>query len=63
MRQPKGVVEYGKNGCCPSDWDHTPNMTGDHIMDGSIKSCKNVSAASKLADHLTTNMAYQRTKK
>jgi hypothetical protein len=60
MRQPKGFTEYGHHGCCPDIYNHTPDMTGDHIMDGSIMRCKNKDAQAKLTDHLTTDVAYKR---
>ena len=52
MKQPKGFTEYGKDGCCPQEWDHTPMMTGHYEMDGSIQRCKNKEAHAKLKDHL-----------
>ena len=60
MKQPKGFVEYGKQGCCPDDWNNTPDMTGDHVMDASVKRCKNKDAQAKLTDHLVTDIAYKR---
>lgn len=60
MRQPKGFSEYGKEGCCPSEWNNVPDMTGCHIMDGSIKRCKNGDAMARLESHLTTDVAYKR---
>jgi hypothetical protein len=50
MRQPKGVVEYGKEGCCPDEWNHVPNMTGSFELDGAIMKCKNGDAQRKLCD-------------
>jgi len=68
MRQPRQFSEYGKAGCCPDDWNHTPNMTGDFEFDGSIQHCKNRDMRGKLEDHLagsaaayTINTAYGRT--
>ena len=60
MKQPKGHIEYGKDGCCPHDWDHVPNMTGHFETDASIMKCKNKDAQSKLSDHLVTDVAYAR---
>lgn len=60
MKQPKGYKEYGKEGCCPSDWNHVPDMTGYHEMDASIMHCKNKDAQAKLEDHLVTDVAYKR---
>jgi hypothetical protein len=59
MRQPKGFIEYGKDGCCPDDWNHVPDMTGNFEMDGSIMRCRNKEAHAKLVDHLTTDTAYK----
>lgn len=52
MRQPKGYTEYGEEGCCPAEWNHVPNMTGNHEMDGSIMRCKNKDAQARLVDHI-----------
>ena len=60
MRQPKGYSEYGKEGCCPSEWNHTPDMTGSYEMDASIMRTKNKDAQAKLSDHLVTDVAYKR---
>jgi len=60
MRQPKGYREYGKKGCCPTEWNHTPDMTGNFEMDASIMKCKNKDAQDKLTDHLVTDVAYRR---
>jgi hypothetical protein len=35
-------------------------MTGDHIMDGSIKRCCNKDAQDRLHHHLVTDVAYRR---
>ena len=59
MKQPRGKQEYGKNGCCPTDWERVPNMTGDHILDGSIMRCRNKDAHARLEDHLAGGVAYQ----
>ncbi len=65
MRQPKDFAEYGKDGCCPSEWNHTPCMTGDYVFDGSVQRCKNSDMHKKLASHLAgtaydRNSAYNR---
>lgn len=60
MKQPKGFSEYGQGGCCPEEWNHVPDMTGDYIMDGSIMRCKNGDAKARLEDHLVTDVAYKR---
>ena len=60
MRNPKGYTHYGKEGCCPTEWERTPDMTGSHEMDASIMHCKNKDAQSKLEDHLVTDVAYKR---
>ena len=60
MRQPKGYLEYGRAGCCPTDWNHTPDMTGYYETDGSIMRCRNKDAQAKLGDHLVTDVAYDR---
>ena len=60
MRQPKGHLEYGKAGCCPTEWNNTPDMTGYYETDGSIMRCKNKDARAKLSDHLVTDVAYAR---
>ena len=59
MRQPKGKTEYGKEGCCPEDWNHTPRMTGDYVMDGSIQRCHNGDAKKRLEDHICDDNIYQ----
>ena len=58
MRQPKGTHEYGKKGCCPTDWENVPDITGNHEMDGSIMRCKNKDAQAKLSDYLVGDRAY-----
>lgn len=52
MRQPRRYQEYGKDSCCPSEWDHTPNMTGNFEFDGSIQRCRNGDMHGKLEDHI-----------
>ena len=52
MRQPKGTTEYGKEGCCPHEFDHVPAMTGCPETDLSIMRCKNPDASARLANHL-----------
>ena len=66
MRQPKGITEYGKNGCCPSEFDHVPNITGNHETDASIMHCSNKEAHARLLDHIAgdsynLNTAYNHT--
>lgn len=60
MRQPKGHTEYGKEGCCPGEWDHTPNITGSYEMDGAIQRCRNRDAQAKLTDHIVRDVAYEK---
>jgi hypothetical protein len=60
MKQPKGFTEYGKEGCCPRDWNHVPDLTGSFEMDAAIMHCKNKDVQKKIADHLTTDVAYKR---
>ena len=60
MRQPKGFREYGVKGCCPTEWNHVPDMTGDPYTDASIMRTRNKDAAAKLTDHLVTDVAYAR---
>ena len=52
MRQPKDFREYGREGCCPGEWDHTPVMTGHYEMDGAIQRCHNPDMRGRLSDHL-----------
>lgn len=59
MRQPKNFREYGQAGCCPAEWNHTPDMTGDYVTDGAIQRCRNQDARSKLSDHLVSDEAYK----
>jgi hypothetical protein len=60
MKQPRGHIEYGKDGCCPTEWNHVPDMTGSFEMDASIMQCKNKDAQARLSDHLVTDIAYKR---
>ena len=60
MDKPEGFTKYGKQGCCPKDWNEIPDMTGYHEIDASIMHCKNTDAARKLVDHLVTDVAYKR---
>jgi hypothetical protein len=50
--------KYGQEGCCPSEWDDVPNMTGCPYMDGSIHHSKNTDAHARLTDHLVSDVAY-----
>jgi len=59
MKQPKKYQEYGKESCCPDEWNHTPCMTGNFEFDGSIQRCRNSDMRAKLEDHLAGN-AYDR---
>jgi hypothetical protein len=59
MRQPKGFIEYGKEGCCPDDWNHVPNITGNFEMDASIMKSKNKDAHARLADHIASDTGYR----
>ena len=60
MRNPKGYTHYGREGCCPTEWNHTPDMTGSFEMDASIMKSKNKDAQAKLTDHLVSDVAYKR---
>jgi hypothetical protein len=66
MRQPKGFQEYGKEGCCPHEFDHVPNITGNFETDASIMRSKNKDAQARLKDHISgdvyeINTAYHHT--
>ena len=60
MKQPRGYTEYGKEGCCPTEWEHVPDLTGSFELDASIMRSKNKDAQARLSDHLTTDVAYKR---
>ena len=60
MKQPRGFKEYGKEGCCPTEWNTTPDMTGSHELDASIMHCKNKDAQAKLSDHIMRDVAYEK---
>jgi hypothetical protein len=60
MKQPKGMQEYGQAGCCPTEFNHIPEITGNHEMDLGIMHCKNKDAHAKLSDHLTRDVAYEK---
>ncbi len=48
MRYPKGVPSYGKGGCCPDEWNDTPNFTGCFELDGVIKKSRNKDVPDRL---------------
>lgn len=58
MKQPKGYTEYGKDGCCPHEWDHVPEMTGYYTMDAAIMRGHNKDMHAKLSDHLVNGPVY-----
>jgi hypothetical protein len=60
MKQPKGHIEYGHKGCCPTEWERVPDLTGSFEMDASIMRCKNKDAAERLENHLVGDVAYQK---
>ena len=55
----EGYRNYGKEGCCPKEWDNVTDVTGNYEMDGSIMRCKNSDAHSRLSDHIATDVAYK----
>jgi len=51
MRYPKGLPSHGRFGCCPNEWDRTPNITGLFELDAVIKQSKNGNIAARLQTH------------
>lgn len=60
MKQPKGMTEYGQGACCPDEFNHVPNISGNHEMDLGIMHCKNKDAQAKLSDHIMRDVAYEK---
>ena len=58
MRQPKNHIEYGKAGCCPDEFNHVPEMTGNFETDASIMHCNNKDLHMKIEDHLAGPVVY-----
>ena len=48
MRYPKGIPSHGRLGCCPSEWDRVPSITGLHELDAVIKASKNANVPARL---------------
>lgn len=53
MKQPNGFKEYGKKGCCPPEFDHVPNITGNPETDAMIMHNPSKPMCEKLADHIS----------
>ena len=48
MRYPKGIPSHGRLGCCPNEWDRTPNITGLFEMDAVIRANSNKNIPARL---------------
>lgn len=58
MRNPTGIKMHR---CCPSDWRHTPDMTGSYELDSVIQRNSNKDMIDRLSIHLQGNDSYVRT--
>ena len=55
MRWPKGHLAHE---CAPKEWRNTPDMTGSHELDASIKRSRNKDVPERLRVFLENEVAY-----
>jgi hypothetical protein len=58
MRYPKGVPAHGRIGCCPDEWNRTPDITGSYELDAVIKHNPNKDLPSRLEMYCGRMNAY-----